>query len=100
MIRPDVLFSITKSFTARLNVKKKEKLEQLSQVRHFSSRFLLYLLVNNFSRRSPVLLGINFVVNGTRFSVMSSYLLGRQQCVRLEGVCSNFKTVKSGVPQG
>ena len=31
---------------------------------------------------------------------MSSYLLGRQQCVRLEGVCSNFKTVKSGVPQG
>ena len=28
------------------------------------------------------------------------YLLGRQQCVRLEGVCSNFKTVKSGVPQG
>lgn len=30
---------------------------------------------------------------------MSTYLLGRQQCVRLEGVCSNFKTVKSGVPQ-
>ena len=23
----------------------------------------------------------------------------RQQCVRLEGVCSNFKTIKSGVPQ-
>ena len=26
--------------------------------------------------------------------LMSTYLLGRQQCVRLEGVCSNFKTVK------
>ena len=34
------------------------------------------------------------------FKLMSAYLLGRQQCVRLEGVCSNFKTVKSGVPQG
>ena len=33
-------------------------------------------------------------------ALMSTYLLGRQQCVRLEGVCSNFKTVKSGVPQG
>ena len=32
--------------------------------------------------------------------LMSTYLLGRQQCVRLEGVCSNFKTVQSGVPQG
>ena len=32
--------------------------------------------------------------------LMSTYLLGHQQCVRLEGVCSNFKTVKSGVPQG
>ena len=34
--------------------------------------------------------------------LMCTYLplLGRQQCVRLEGVCSNFKTVKSGVPQG
>ena len=32
--------------------------------------------------------------------LMSTYLLGRQQCVRLEGVCSNFKTGKSGVPQG
>ena len=32
--------------------------------------------------------------------LMSTYLLGRQQCVRLEGVCSNFKTIKSGVPQG
>ena len=32
--------------------------------------------------------------------LMSNYLLGRQQCVRLEGVCSNFTTVKSGVPQG
>ena len=31
--------------------------------------------------------------------LMSTCLLGRQQCVRLEGVCSNFKTVKSGVPQ-
>ena len=31
--------------------------------------------------------------------LMSTYLLGHQQCVRLEGVCSNFKTVKSGVPQ-
>ena len=31
---------------------------------------------------------------------MSTYLLGRQQCVRLDSVCSNFKTVKSGVPQG
>ena len=31
---------------------------------------------------------------------MSTYPLGRQQCVSLEGVCSNFKTVKSGVPQG
>ena len=31
--------------------------------------------------------------------LMSTYLLGRQQCVRLEGVCANFKTVKSGVPQ-
>ena len=32
--------------------------------------------------------------------LMSTYLLGRQQCVRLEGVCSNFKTMKSGIPQG
>ena len=32
--------------------------------------------------------------------LMSTYLPGRQQCVRVEGVCSNFKTVKSGVPQG
>ena len=32
--------------------------------------------------------------------VLSTYQLGRQQCVRLEGACSNFKTVKSGVPQG
>ena len=32
--------------------------------------------------------------------LMSIYLLGLQQCVRLEGVCSNFKTVKSSVPQG
>ena len=31
---------------------------------------------------------------------MSTYLLGHQQCFRLEGVCSNFKTGKSGVPQG
>ena len=32
--------------------------------------------------------------------LMCTYLLGRQQCVRLEGVCFNFKTVKTGVPQG
>ena len=32
--------------------------------------------------------------------LMSNYLLGRQQCVRLEDVCSNFTTVKSGVAQG
>lgn len=32
--------------------------------------------------------------------LMSTYLLGRQECVTLDGVCSNFKTVKSGVPQG
>ena len=32
--------------------------------------------------------------------LMSTYLLRRQQCVRLDGVCSDFKTVKSGVPQG
>ena len=32
--------------------------------------------------------------------LMSTYLLGRQQCVRLDDVCSNFKIVKSGVPQG
>ena len=32
--------------------------------------------------------------------LMSTYLLGRQQCVRLDGVCSNSKIVKSGVPQG
>ena len=32
--------------------------------------------------------------------LMSTYLLGRQQCVRLDGICSNFQTVKSGVPQG
>jgi len=32
--------------------------------------------------------------------LMCTYLLGRQQCVRLEGVCSNFKTVKTGVSQG
>ena len=31
--------------------------------------------------------------------LMSTYLLGRQQCVRLDGVCSD-KTAKSGVPQG
>ena len=32
--------------------------------------------------------------------MVSTYLLGRQQCVRLEGVCSKLKTVKTGVPQG
>ena len=32
--------------------------------------------------------------------LMSTYPLGRQQCVRLEGVWSNFKSVKPGVPQG
>lgn len=32
--------------------------------------------------------------------LISTYLLGRQQCVRLDGACSNFKTVKSGIPQG
>ena len=32
--------------------------------------------------------------------LMYTYLLGRQQCVRLEGVCFNFKTVQTGVPQG
>ena len=32
--------------------------------------------------------------------LMSTYLPGLQQCVRLDGVCSDFKTVKSGVPQG
>ena len=31
---------------------------------------------------------------------MSTYLLGRQQGVRLEGAFYNFKTVKSGVPKG
>ena len=36
----------------------------------------------------------------SRHVMMSTYLLGRQQCVRLEGACSNFKTVNSGVPQG
>ena len=32
--------------------------------------------------------------------LMSTYLLGRQLCVRLGGVCSDFKTVKYAVPQG
>jgi len=32
--------------------------------------------------------------------LMSTYLLGCQLCVRLGGVYSNFKTVKSAVPQG
>ena len=42
----------------------------------------------------------NVCWNQSSYAMMSTYLLGRQQCVRLEGVCSNFKTVKSGVPQG
>ena len=41
----------------------------------------------------------NVCWNQSSYAMMSTYLLGRQQCVRLEGVCSNFKTVKSGVPQ-
>ena len=33
--------------------------------------------------------------------LMSTYLLGRQQRVKIRlRICSNFKTVKSGVPQG
>ena len=32
--------------------------------------------------------------------MMSSNLLGRQQCVSVAGVCPNFKSVKTGVPRG
>ena len=32
--------------------------------------------------------------------MMSSYLLGCQQCVSVAGLCSNFKSIKTGVPQG
>ena len=32
--------------------------------------------------------------------LMASFLLGRQQYIRIEGVCSNFRTVKTCVPQG
>ena len=41
-----------------------------------------------------------YVFSPHALELMFTYLLGRQQCIRLEGVCSNFKTVKSGVPQG
>ena len=41
-----------------------------------------------------------YVFSTRALELMSTYLLGRQQCVRLDGVCSDFKTVKSGVPQG
>ena len=32
--------------------------------------------------------------------MMSSYLLGRQKCVSVTGVCSNFISIITGVPQG
>ena len=32
--------------------------------------------------------------------MISSYLLGCQQCVSVAGLCSNFKSIKTGVPQG
>ena len=32
--------------------------------------------------------------------MMSSYLLGRQQCVSVTGVCSNFISIITGIPQG
>ena len=32
--------------------------------------------------------------------MMSSNLLGRQQCVSVAGVCPNFKSVKTGIPRG
>ena len=32
--------------------------------------------------------------------LMSSYLLGRKQCVQLQGICSSYSVVKAGVPQG
>ena len=32
--------------------------------------------------------------------MMSSYLLGRQQRVSVTGLCSNFKSIKTDVPQG
>ena len=41
-----------------------------------------------------------YVFSPHALELMFTYLRGRQQCIRLEGVCSNFKTVKSGVPQG
>ena len=41
-----------------------------------------------------------YVFSPHALELMFTFLLGRQQCIRLEGVCSNFKTVKSGVPQG
>ena len=31
--------------------------------------------------------------------LMSAYLQGRRQCVKIDGVCSGWKSVKSGVPQ-
>ena len=32
--------------------------------------------------------------------MMSSYLLGRQKCVSVTGVCSNFISIITGVPKG
>ena len=50
---------------------------------------------------SLLLAKLKFYGFSTRaLELMSTYLLGRQQCVRLDGVCSDFKTVKAGVPQG
>ena len=41
-----------------------------------------------------------FNINGKMLRFLSNYLAGRQQRVALDGVFSNWATVRSGVPQG
>ena len=39
-------------------------------------------------------------ITGTAFRWMESYFHERQQCIRLDGVCSEWKFVRRGAPQG
>ena len=39
-------------------------------------------------------------IRGNLLSLFKSYLTGRMQCVRVNGVRSSYRTVKMGVPQG
>ena len=41
-----------------------------------------------------------YVLSSSAFHLMSSYLTGRKQRVKVHGTCSSYRDVKVGVPQG